>query len=344
VTGRVVPPGQHRGPVILFTRERFTEELAWTELAPLLPGWTIRICPPAEVTAHVDGADVICPFGSRVDRAVLEAGHFGLVHQFGVGLEKVDIALATELGVWVARVPADAGANADSVAEIAVLHMLALMRRLGDARAALTGRRWESRPTGRSLLGATIAVIGLGAVGTAVSVRLLSFGTRLLGVRAHPERGCPDGLERVTGPDELAAVLGQADVVICCAMLDVSVGTLFGPAEFAAMKPGAVFVNVARGGLVDEAALLAALESGHLGGAGLDVYVTEPADPDSALLRHPRVLATPHVGALTETMFRRTSEAFAANVLRWAAGEPPRWAANSPATQRQGAASRRDTP
>lgn len=323
-----------RGPVILFGRERFTDELAWTEFAPLLPGWTIRTCHPASITGHVDGVDVVCPFGARIDRAVLEAGTFGLVHQFGVGLEKVDVALATELGVWVARVPADAGANADSVAEIAVLHLLALLRRLGDARAVLAARSWESRPTGRSLLGATVVIIGLGAVGTAVAARLPSFGTRLLGVRAHPERGGPDGLERVAGPDQLAVILGQADAVVCCAMFDTSAGALFGEAEFAAMKPGAVFVNVARGGLVDEAALLAALESGHLGGAGLDVHAAEPADPDSALLRHPRVLATPHVGALTETMFRRTGEAFAANVLRWAAGEPPRWAANSPATRR----------
>jgi phosphoglycerate dehydrogenase-like enzyme len=97
------------------------------------------------------------------------------------------------------------------------------------------------------------------------------------------------------------------------------------------MKPGALFVNVARGGLVDEAALLAALESGRLGGAGLDVHSREPADPSSALLRHPLVLATPHVGGLTGLMFRRTGQLFAANLQRWAQGETPRWAVNSPA-------------
>jgi phosphoglycerate dehydrogenase-like enzyme len=317
--------------VILFGRERFTAELAWTELAPLLPAWTIRACPRAAVADHLDGADVVCPFGAWIDAAVLDAGTFGLVHQFGVGLEKVDIARATDLGVWVARVPGDSGGNADSVAELAVMCVLVLLRRLADAGRALRERRWESRPTGRSLSGATVAIVGLGAIGSATAARLAPFGTRLVGVRAHPELG---GLDHLVGPGELTAVLGQADAVICCAMFDGTNAKMFGEAEFAAMKPGAIFVSVARGGLVDEAALLAALESGHLGGAGLDVHATEPADPDTALLRHPRVVATPHVGGLTDLMFRRTGELFAQNVLRWAAGQPPLWAANAPPTPR----------
>ena len=322
------------GRVILFCRERFTAELAWAELAPLLPGWTIRTCPPTAVAGHLAGVDVVCPFGAWIDRTVLEAGSFGLVHQYGVGLEKVDIALATRLGIWVARVPGDAAGNADSVAEFAVLHLLAVLRRLDDTRAALRDRRWESRPTGGSLLGATVVIAGLGAIGTAVTRRLVPFGTRLLAVRAHPDRGGPPGVERVVGPGELTELLGEADVVVCCAMYDGRSPAMFGPAQFAAMKRGATFVNVARGGLVDEVALLAALESGQVRGAGLDVHAIEPADPGSALLSHPGVIATPHVGALTEVMFRRTSSVFAENVLRWAAGEAPRWAANAPTTCR----------
>jgi phosphoglycerate dehydrogenase-like enzyme len=335
----VTGPAGMAGGTVLFSRERFTAELAWTDLAPLLPGWTILTCPPAQIAGYLDGVDVICPFGARVDASVLEAGSFGLVHQFGVGLEKVDIARATELGVWVARVPGELGGNADSVAEVAILHLLALTRRFGEARSALAERRWEARPTGRSLAAQTAAIIGLGAIGTAVALRLHSFGTRLVGVRARPERGGPPGVERVAGPAELLDVLGAADAVVCCAMFDGSSTAIFGPAAFAAMRPGAVFVNVARGGLVDEAALLAALESGHLGGAGLDVHAVEPADPGSVLLGHPRVLATPHVGGLTDVMFRGTGGAFAANVLRWAAGKPPRWAANQPSFTRPRAGS-----
>jgi phosphoglycerate dehydrogenase-like enzyme len=315
---------------LLFGRERFTAEIAWQELGPLLPGWELTVSPPDRVIEHLDGVDAICSFGARIDAAVLAAGTFGIVHQFGVGLEKIDVERATELGVWVCRVPGDAGGNADSVAEFAVLHLLVMVRRLDDARAALTERRWAFRPAGGSLSGMTVLIVGLGAIGTALAARLAPFGVRLLGVRAHPELGGPAGMDLVGGPAELPDLLSKADAVVCCAMFDASTEGMFGSAEFAAMKPGALFVNVARGGMVDEAELLAALESGQIGGAGLDVHATEPADPGSALLRHPLVLATPHIGGLTEPMFRRTGVVFAANLQAWADGRTPEWAVNQP--------------
>ncbi len=317
-------------PRVLFGRERFTAEFDWADLTRLLPGWEVVTSPPDQVADHLDGVAAVCPFGAWIDRAVLDAGTFGLVHQYGVGLEKIDVTRATELGVWVSRVPGEVAGNADSVAEIAVLLLLALVRRFDAVRAALTDRRWEQRPTGGSLLGATVAIIGLGAIGVAVARRLAPFGTRLLGIRAHPELGGPPGVERVEGPDRLAGQLAEADAVVCCAMFDGSNTGMLGAAEFAAMRPGALFVNVARGGLVDEAALLAALQAGQVGGAGLDVHAREPADPDSALLRHPAVIATPHVGGLTTVMFHRTGEVFAANLRRWADGGTPRWAVNAP--------------
>jgi phosphoglycerate dehydrogenase-like enzyme len=319
---------------VLFGTPRFSAELSWSELAGELPGWEISVSPRGQLAGHLDGVDVVCPWGSPVDAATLEAGTFGLVQQFGVGLEKVDVAAATELGVYVARIPGDAGGNADSVAEIAVLQMLALVRRLDELTVALRDGRWDTRPLGGSLLGQTVLIVGLGAIGDALAARLAGFGVRLTGVRAHPERGGPPGVAEVAGPGDLPRLLGQADVVVCCAMMDHSTAGMFGAAQFAAMKPGALFVNVARGGLVDEAALLAALESGHLGGAGLDVYAQEPADPRSALLRHPKVFATPHAGGLTRIMFTRSGRVFAQNLERWAAGEPPRWAVNSPAFRR----------
>jgi phosphoglycerate dehydrogenase-like enzyme len=318
---------------ILFGRERFTAEISWDRLAPLFPGWEIRCCPRSKVIDHVVGADVVCPFGATVDAAVLEAGTFGLVHQYGVGLEKVDLERATQLGVWVARVPGQLSGNADSVAELAVLQLLALIRRLDDARAALRSGNWDSRPTGGSLYGMTVAIVGLGAIGLSLAQRLAPFGTRLVAVRARPELGGPEGV-RVVGPAQLHEVLAEADAVACCAMYDRANANMFDTAAFAAMKPGALFINVARGGLVDEPALLAALESGQVSGAGLDVYAAEPADPASPLLHHPAVIATPHVGGLTHLMFDKTGAVFAGNVRRWAAGDPPRWAANSPALRR----------
>jgi phosphoglycerate dehydrogenase-like enzyme len=319
---------------VLFTREQISADLSWHGLAELLPGWRLDTCSPATVAAHLDGVDVVCPFGARIDAAIMEAGTFGLVQQFGVGLDSVDVPAATRLGVWVARVPGDAGANADSVAELAVLHLLALARRLDDARAVLAEGRWPDRPAGLSLLDSTVVIVGLGAIGTAVARRLGPFGANLLGVRARPDLGGPPEIAEVAGPAGLAAMLARADAVVCCAMLHDGTAGLFGAAEFAAMKPGALFVNVARGGLVDEAALLAALDSGQVGGAGLDVFAREPADPDGPLPSHPHVIATPHVGWLTGLMFRRTGAVFAANLQRWARGEQPRWAVNTPAFRR----------
>ncbi len=316
---------------VLFTREQISPGLSFDTIAALLPGWELATCPPGRVAEHLDGVDVICPLGARIGATILRAGRFGLVHQYGVGLEGVDVPVATELGVWVCRVPGDAGGNADSVAEIAVLHLLALARRLDDARAALARGDWAGRPTGRSLLDATVLIVGLGAIGTAVARRLAPFGPRLTAVRARPGRGGPPEVAEVAGPDRLPELLGQADVVVCCAMLDAGTAGMFGAAQFAAMKPGALFVNVARGALVDEPALLAALDSGQVGAAGLDVLAREPADPADPLARHPRALVTPHVGWLTGQMFTRTAEVFAGNLRRWADGDPPRWAVNAPA-------------
>jgi phosphoglycerate dehydrogenase-like enzyme len=319
---------------VLFAREQISSGLSWDSIAALLPGWELATCPPGRVAEHLDGTDVICPLGARIDAGMLRGGRFGLVHQFGVGLEGVDVPAATELGVWVCRVPGDLGGNADSVAEIAVLHLLALARRLDAARDALARGDWGQRPTGRSLLDSTVLIVGLGAIGTAVARRLAPFGARLTAVRARPGRGGPPEIAEVAGPDRLPELLGQADAVICCAMLDAGTAGMFGAAQFAAMKPGALFVNVARGALVDEDALLAALDAGQVGGAGLDVLAREPADPADPLARHPRALVTPHVGWLTEQMFARTAEVFTGNLRRWAAGDPPRWAVNAPAFSR----------
>ena len=319
---------------VLFGREQISADLSWAQLAEHLPGWEIAACPPDKVADNLDRVDVVCPFGARIGAPVIAGGSFGLVHQFGVGLDGVDLASATEHGVLVARVPGDAGGNADSCAELAVLHLLALARRLDESRTVLAERRWPHRPVGRSLLDATVLIVGLGAIGVALARRLAPFGPRLLGVRARPEMGGPPELELVAGPDQLPALLGQADAVMCCAVLHDGNAGMFGPAEFAAMRPGALFINVARGGLVDETALLAALESGQVGGAGLDVFSREPADPQSPLVRHPHVIATPHVGWHTGFMFRQTSEVFAANLRRYSRGEQPWWTVNSPAFRR----------
>jgi phosphoglycerate dehydrogenase-like enzyme len=323
---------------LLFARERLGDGLPIEWFASLLPGWELATSAPDRLAANLDGVTAVCPLGTRIGAGVMAAGSFGLIHQFGVGVDGVDVAAATDLGIWVARVPGEASGNADSVAEMAILHLLALARRLDETRLALAEQRWTSRPVGRSLVGTTVLLVGLGAIGTAVARRLAPFGCRLLAVREHPEKPGPAEVALVEGQDRLRELLAEADAVVCCATLHGGNSGLFSAPEFAAMRPGALFVNVARGGLVDEAALLSALDSGQVGGAGLDVFAREPADPHDPLVRHPRVLATPHAGWHTELMFRRTGEAFAANLQRFARGEDPLWAVNAPAFRRPGGA------
>ncbi|GAA3439534.1 NAD(P)-dependent oxidoreductase [Kutzneria kofuensis] len=295
----------------------------------LLPGWDIERTTPERFPELAVDADVVCPIAATVDSDLLKAGRFGLVQQFGVGLEKVDVDAATAAGVWVSRLPGDVTGNADSVAELAVLLTLALGRRLDEARQALRNRVW-AQPVGRALFDGTAVIVGLGSIGLAVAKRLSGFGMRLVAVRARPELGGPPEIERVVGVDRLPEVLGRADVVISSLMFGEHNRNFFDANAFAAMKPGALFVNVARGGLVDEAALLAALESGHIGGAGLDVHVVEPADPGSPLVNHPKVIATPHVAGVTEQMMQRSVIAFTDNLKRYAAGQPLQWTVNEP--------------
>lgn len=302
---------------------------AWDHLAALLPGWEITSCPPAELAGHLDGVDVVCPIMAPVGPDVLAAGSFGLVQQYGAGTERVDVPAATAHGVWVARLPADLTGNADSVAELAVLHVLAGVRRLGEARSALHEGRWAS-PVAAPLFGSTVLVVGLGAVGLAVTRRLAGFDVRVTGLRAHTELGAPEGVAQVAGPGDLHAAVAEADVVVCCAPLDQGTRSMFDAAAFGAMKSGTVFVNVARGGLVDEAALLEALESRRVAAAGLDVFAGEPDEHDGPLQRHPRVIGTPHIAGVTRSALQRSAELFADNLRRFERGRPPRWVVNEP--------------
>lgn len=291
----------------------------------------IITCRPDAVAQHLDGVDVVTPFMTRIDAPIITQGQFGLVQQIGVGLETVDVETATRLGVWVARVPSAGTGNAESVAEHAILLMLALSRRLAQAQRVLTERRW-AEPRGQALQGKHACIVGLGGLGTALAVRLKAFGMRLTAVRAHPEQGAPaeSGVERVYGPHDIHIALQPADYVILCARYDRHTNHhLIDQAALATMKPGAFLINVARGGLVDPDALLHALERGHLAGAGLDVFWEEPVDPQHPLFRQ-NVIATPHVAGVTDVFYAGVSKVFVENIRRYARGEPPLHTINAP--------------
>lgn len=304
-------------------------------LTDLLPEHQIIACKPDEVAQHLAGVDIVTPFMTPIGAQLIEQGTFGLIQQFGVGLEIVDLAAATRQGVWVARIPSAGSGNAESVAEHAILLMLTLSRQLDQARQALTERRWGT-PRGQALWGRRACIVGLGGLGTALALRLRSFGMQLTAVRAHPEKGAPaaTGIERVYGPHELHTALHDSDYVILCARYDGHNHHMIDQAALVAMKPGAFLINVARGGLVDPDALLAALEQGHLAGAGLDVFWEEPVDPQHPLFRQ-HVIATPHLAGVTDAFFAGGAQIYVENVRRYAHGEAPLHTVNAPSRLRR---------
>lgn len=280
---------------------------------------------PAGVPVGRDGtADVLVPAMRRVDGPVMDAARPALIQQFGAGLEGVDLEAAAARRIPVANVPADQTGNAGSVAELAVLHLLALSRRFDQARACLRdGLLGE--PVSRGLAGQTATVIGVGAIGREVLTRLRPFGVRLVGMGRRPRAEADAAVAALADEyrplTELPAALAVTDLLVLCLPLTESTRGLIGAAELGALRPGAIMVNVGRGPVVDHDALLAALCSGRLEGAGLDVFWAEPVDPADRVLAE-NVTATPHVGGVTTGAYRATALRFAANVERLRRGEP----------------------
>jgi len=317
---------------ILFCDEGYSE--ARRRLAHELPDAEILASAPVAILEHLGGVDVIIPYMAPIDARIIETGTFGLIQQFGVGLETVDVDAATRAGVWVARIPSAGTGNAESVAEHALLLMLALARKLPRAGEAMrSGRLGE--PAGAALACKTAWIVGIGSAGAALAARLQALGMHLIAVRKNTGAKRPAGitLENVYGLAQLAHAVEEADFVIVTARYEPDAHHLFDRAVFDAMKPGAFFVNVARGGFVDHAALAGALRSGRLAGAGLDVIEGEPIAPSHPLLAL-NVIATPHVAGVTDLSYEGIAREVAENVRRYAHGETPRYAANAPAFSR----------
>ena len=233
--------------------------------------------------------------GTKVTRRLIEsAPRLRWVARAGAGLDNIDVAAAKERGIAVLNVP---GANAVAVAELVFGLLLGLLRQIPAADASLRRGEWDkSRYMGRELRGKTLGIVGLGKIGRAVAQRARGFEMTCVG---HDPL-IPDPQIRAMGVEPLAldALLPRAEVLTLHVPLAPETAGMIGPDQIARMPRGAVLVNAARGGLVDESALLAALDSGALSGAALDVFAAEPPK-GSPLLSHPRVVLTPHIGAAT---------------------------------------------
>ena len=191
-----------------------------------------------------------------------------------------------------------AGVYSDSVAEHCLAMMMALTRRLPHYLAAMPTRAWRPHPGHDRLAGAVACVVGLGSLGLAVARRCAALGMDVVGVRRHPERPSP-AVGEVFGPRDLRAAVSDADHVISALPGGSDTDGLFNREAFEAMKPGAYFYNVGRGGAVVEQELTDRLRSGQLAGAGLDVFAAEPLPADSPLWRLENCIVTPHVAGYT---------------------------------------------
>jgi D-3-phosphoglycerate dehydrogenase len=278
----------------------------------------------AELIADYDA--IVVRSATRVTAELLAAGdRLRVVARAGIGVDNVDVAAATERGILVVNAPT---ANLISATEHTFGLLLALARNIPAATASVRAGEWErKRFQGHELMGKTLGVVGLGRIGQAVAARARAFEMRVLAHDPYLDAAVGRRLDIEMLPlDEL---LSEVDVVTLHLPLSDGTRNLIDARRLALMKPGALLVNCARGGVVDDAALLEAIEEGRLAGAALDVFAQEPP-ADLSLAAHPRVVATPHIGAQTREAQERVATQTARMLLAALGGSLEVTAVNLP--------------
>ena len=288
----------------------------------------VRLKPsPEELLTMIGAYDgLIVRSETKVTRAVIEAGkQLQVIGRAGSGVDNIDLDAATERGVLVVNAPQG---NTISAAEHAIGLMFALARNLTGAYASLRAGKWErQRFLGTELRGKTLGLLGLGQVGSEVARRARGLDMRVLACDPFlpPERFQGLGVE----PVSFEELLGESDFISLHMRLTPNTRDMLSAEQFAQMKPGVRIINTARGELIDENALIAAIDEGRVAGAAIDVFREEPPG-ETPLLTHDRILVTPHLGAATEEAQERAALDVAEQVLAVLRGEPARYAVNAP--------------
>ncbi|GAB2460121.1 phosphoglycerate dehydrogenase [Nocardioides hungaricus] len=303
-------------PVVLIA-----EELSPATVEALGPEFEIRHCDGADrdelLRAIVDVDAVLVRSATRIDAEALAAAtRLKVVARAGVGLDNVDVRAATQAGVMVVNAPTS---NIVSAAELAVALMLAAARHVAPAHAALKSGEWKrSRYTGIELYEKTVGIVGLGRIGVLVAQRLSAFGMQVVAYDPYVQAGraAQMGVRLV----DLDTLLAEADFMSVHLPKTPETVGLIGVEQLARVKPSLVLVNAARGGIVDESALYAALKEGRVAAAGLDVFAQEPCT-DSPLFELENVVATPHLGASTDEAQEKAGLAVARSVRLALSGE-----------------------
>ena len=303
-------------PVVLIA-----EELSPATVDALGPDFDVRNIDgtdrPALLAALANAHAILVRSATKVDaEAIAAAPHLKVIARAGVGLDNVDIKSATTAGVMVVNAPTS---NIISAAELTVGHILSLARHIPAAHNALAQGQWKrSAYTGTELYEKTVGIIGLGRIGALITARLQAFGVNVIAYDPYitSARAQQLGVQ----PVSLDELLAQSDFIsIHMPKTPETTGMISTP-QLQAMKKSAYIVNVARGGLIDEDALHAALVAGEIAGAGLDVFVSEPPQ-DSPLLALPNVVVTPHLGASTDEAQEKAGVSVARSVRLALAGE-----------------------
>jgi phosphoglycerate dehydrogenase-like enzyme len=278
-----------------------------------------RALTAAELVKLVPGCDGFIAGLDDIDASVIAAADkLKVIARYGVGYDKVDLKAAKAKGIAVTNTP---GANSVSVAELTVGFMLSLARNIPAASAACKKGEWP-KLSGVGLEGKTVLIVGLGAIGREVALRLKPFGCRLSAHDPFADRN----FAKTNGVElgELDALVPRADfITLHCPVLD-STRDMVNAAFLAKVKKGAFLVNAARGELVVEADLVAALKSGKLRGAALDALRNEPPKPDDPLVRLDNVICTPHTGAHADTATNAMGRMALADCLAVLRGEKPK--------------------
>ncbi|WP_026553119.1 phosphoglycerate dehydrogenase [Arthrobacter sp. H20] len=303
-------------PVVLLA-----EELSPATVEALGPDFEIRQTDGSDrgqlLAAIADVDAILVRSATQVDaEAIAAAPRLKVIARAGVGLDNVDIKAATQAGVMVVNAPTS---NIISAAELTVGHILSLARHIPQASAALKGGEWKrSKYSGIELYEKKVGIIGLGRIGALVAARLQGFDTEILAYDPYvtSARAAQLGVQLVT----LDELLEQSDFITIHMPKTPETLGMLGEAAFKKMKPSAYVVNVARGGLVDEAALFTALQANEIAGAGVDVFVTEPST-DLPFFELDNVVVTPHLGASTDEAQEKAGVSVARSVRLALAGE-----------------------
>ncbi|CAN9089244.1 unnamed protein product [Alternaria alternata] len=268
---------------------------------------------------------------TKVTAELLEAAKkMKVVARAGVGVDNVDVQSATSHGIIVVNSPSG---NINAAAEHTIALLMAVARNVGDASQSVKAGKWErSRLVGVEAKGKTLAIVGLGKVGLTVARIANGLGMRLIAYDPYANPNLAAAAS-VTLRPSLAEILKEADFLTLHTPLIASTKGMISKAELETMKPTARILNVARGGMIDEDALVEALDAGVIAGAGIDVFTSEPPEQDSSatrLIAHPKVVATPHLGASTKEAQENVSIDVCEQVVSILSGELPRSAVNAP--------------